>query len=116
MKQKEGAPCGAFTMIGAIILTFVITALSMLVLFLLENQKKQKTDNSHILRENDGLRRQISDYQQNEQRRRECSAYDKGLYDGRTSDAYYRQWQKTGRKCEKLKKRMACIVTRKRGK
>ena len=30
MKQKEGAPCGAFTMIGAIILTFVITALSML--------------------------------------------------------------------------------------
>lgn len=91
MKQKEGAPCGAFIMIGAIILTFVITALSMLVLFLLENQKKQKTDNSHILRENDGLRRQISDYQQNEQRRRECSAYDKGLYDGRTSDAYYRQ-------------------------
>lgn len=70
VKQKEGAPCGAFTMIGAIILTFVITALSMLVLFLLENQKKQKTDNSHILRENDGLRRQISDYQQNEQRRR----------------------------------------------
>lgn len=41
-------------MIGAIILTFVITALSMLVLFLLENQKKQKTDNSHILRETTG--------------------------------------------------------------
>lgn len=41
MKQKEGAPCGAFTMIGAIILTFVITALSMLVLFYWRTRKAE---------------------------------------------------------------------------
>lgn len=78
-------------MIGAVILTFIITALSMLVLFLLEGNKKQVSENHHILKENDGLRRQISEYTTHEQRRRECSAYDKGLYDGRTTDTYYRQ-------------------------
>lgn len=79
------------TMIGAIILTFVITALSMLVLFLLDDKKKQARHNDYILKENDGLRRQISDYYQNDQRRRERSAYDRGLYDGRATDTYYRQ-------------------------
>ena len=78
-------------MIGAIILTFVITSLSMLVLFLLDEKKKQVRNNDHILKENDGLRRQISEYHSKEQRRRECSAYDKGLYDGRSTDTYYRQ-------------------------
>lgn len=78
-------------MIGAIILTFVITALSMLVLFLLDDKKKQARHNDYILKENDGLRRQISDYHQNDQRRRERSAYDRGLYDGRATDTYYRQ-------------------------
>jgi len=78
-------------MIGAVVLTFIITALSMLVLFLLEGNKKQVSENHHILKENDGLRRQISEYTAHEQRRRECSAYDKGLYDGRTTDTYYRQ-------------------------
>lgn len=78
-------------MIGAIILTFVITSLSMLVLFLLNEKKKQVRNNDYILKENDGLRRQISEYHSKEQRRRECSAYDKGLYDGRSTDTYYRQ-------------------------
>lgn len=78
-------------MFGAIILTFVITALSMLVLFLLDSGRKQDAEKHRLLKENDGLRRQISGYSANEQRRRECSAYDKGLYDGRTTDAYYRQ-------------------------
>lgn len=78
-------------MIGAIILTFVITSLSMLVLFLLDEKKKQVRNNDYILKENDGLRRQISEYHSKEQRRRECSAYDKGLYDGRSTDTYYRQ-------------------------
>lgn len=78
-------------MIGAIILTFVITSLSMLVLFLLDGKKKQAAENNYILKENDGLRRQISSYQEKDQRRRECSAYDKGLYDGRATDTYYRQ-------------------------
>lgn len=78
-------------MIGAIVLTFMITALSMLVLFLLDGKKKQEANNDYILKENDGLRRQISDYRQKEQRRRENFAYDKGLYDGRATDTYYRQ-------------------------
>ena len=78
-------------MIGAIILTFVITALSMLVLFLLDDKKKQAQNNDYILKENDGLRRQISDFHTKEQRRRECSAYDRGLSDGRATDTYYRQ-------------------------
>ena len=78
-------------MFGAIILTFVITALSMLVLFLLDGSKKQIAEKSHLMKENDGLRRQISDYAANEQRRRERSAYDRGLYDGRRTDTYYRQ-------------------------
>lgn len=78
-------------MFGAIILTFVITALSMMVLFLYESSRKQAQDNDYIIKENDGLRRQISDYHAKEQRRRECSAYDKGLYDGRATDTYYRQ-------------------------
>lgn len=78
-------------MFGAIILTFVITALSMMVLFLYDSSRKQARDNDYIIKENDGLRRQISDYHTKEQRRRECSAYDKGLYDGRATDTYYRQ-------------------------
>ena len=72
-------------------MTFVITALSMMVLFLYESSRKQARDNDYIIKENDGLRRQISDYHAKEQRRRECSAYDKGLYDGRATDTYYRQ-------------------------
>ena len=78
-------------MIGAVILTFIITALGMLVLFLLDSGRKQQIEKNHILKENEGLRRQISDYSNHEQRRREHSAYDKGLYDGRTTDTYYRQ-------------------------
>ncbi len=78
-------------MFGAIILTFVITVLSMSVLFLLDEKKKQIRNNDYMLKENDGLRRQISDYNVKEQRCRERSAYDKGLYDGRATDTYYRQ-------------------------
>lgn len=78
-------------MIGAIILTFIITALSMLVLFQFDSGRKKDVDNHHLMKENDGLRRQISDYSAHEQRRRECSAYDRGLYDGRATDTYYRQ-------------------------
>ena len=69
-------------------LTFIITALTMTVVFLMDNNSKQ-----------DAERNQISEYSANEQRRRERSAYDKGLYDGRRTDAYYRQCLKkfTGR-------------------
>ncbi len=83
--------CGAFIMFGAIILTFIITALTMLVLFLFGDKQNQETQNKHILKENDGLRREISELRKCDQRRRERSAYDRGLYDGRTTDTYYRQ-------------------------
>ena len=62
-----------------------------MVLFLYDSSRKQARDNDYIIKENDGLRRQISDYHTKELRRRECSAYDKGLYDGRATDTYYRQ-------------------------
>ena len=78
-------------MIGAIILTFVTTTLFMLVLFLLDGYKKQVRHYNYILKENDGLRRQISDFQYNDRCRMEQTAYDKGLYDGRATDTFYRQ-------------------------
>lgn len=90
MRRRERL-CGAFVMFGAVILTFVITALSMLVLFLLDGRKKQDASHKYMLKENGDLRRQISELHNRDQRRRENSAYDRGLYDGRTTDAYYRQ-------------------------
>ena len=78
-------------MIWAVILTFIITALSMLVLFMRDNERKQTADKNRLLKENDGLRRQISDYNSHEQCRRERHAYNQGLYDGRGTDALYRQ-------------------------
>ena len=41
-------------------LTFIITALTMTVVFLMDNNSKQDAERNRILRENDGLRRQIS--------------------------------------------------------
>lgn len=77
-------------MIGAIILTFVITVLAMLVLFFVENNRKQLAERNRLIRENCDLRRQMSDYSTMNQRRRERSAYDRGLYDGRATDTLYR--------------------------
>ena len=98
MRRRERL-CGAFVMFGAVILTFIITTLTMLVLFLSRDKQKQDTENKRILKENDGLRREISELHKGDQRRRERSAYDRGLYDGRTTDTYYRQCLKkfTGR-------------------
>lgn len=77
-------------MFWAIILTFAITVLGMLVLFLKDNNAKQVDENRRLHSENDDLKRQISDYYGQDQRRRERSAYDRGLYDGRQTDALYR--------------------------
>lgn len=77
-------------MIWAIILTFVITVLGMTVIFLKEGNVKQATENRRLLQENDGLKRQVSDYYNQDQHRRERSAYDRGLYDGRQTDTLYR--------------------------
>lgn len=78
-------------MIGAVILTFVITSLAMLVLFLLDRGKKCDAEQRRMNKENEGLRRQIQEYAESEQARRVNSAYDRGLYDGRATDTYYRQ-------------------------
>lgn len=77
-------------MFWVVILTFVMTVLAMLVLFLRDGNSKQEAENSRLRNENDDLRRQISGYYDQDQRRRERSAYDRGLYDGRQTDALYR--------------------------
>ena len=92
MTLKEGAPCGAFHMIiGASVLTFIVTALMMSLLYVLGSQKRLLARYNRLLKENDKLYSQLDDYKAIEQRCRETSAYDKGLYDGRATDAYYRQ-------------------------
>jgi len=78
-------------MFGAIILTFVITSLTMLVIFLYNENKNKVSEKNRLLKENDGLKCQIQDHNAREQRRRENRAYDQGLYDGRGTDALYRQ-------------------------
>lgn len=77
-------------MFWAIILTFVMTVLAMLVLFLRDGNAKQVKENHRLRSENDDLKRQISGYYDQDQRRRERSAYDRGLYNGRQTDALYR--------------------------
>lgn len=77
-------------MFWAIILTFVMTVLAMLVLFLRDGNIKVVKENHRLHSENDDLKRQISGYYDQDQRRRERSAYDRGLYDGRQTDALYR--------------------------
>lgn len=78
-------------MFGAIILTFVITSLTMLVIFLYNENKNKVSEKNRLLKENDGLKCQIQDHNAREQRRRENRAYDQGLYDGRGTDVLYRQ-------------------------
>lgn len=80
-------------------LTFVITALAMTALFFADAARKQAEEARRTAKENADLKRKIANSEAVEQRRRESSAYDRGLYDGRTTDAYYRQCLKkfTGR-------------------
>ena len=83
--RKEGSvPCGAITMVGAIILTFIITTLLISVIFLWNNHKKEAAERLRLMRENDDLCQQVMN-------RRERAAYDRGLYNGRGTDALYRQ-------------------------
>ncbi len=89
--RKGGSASAARNgMFWAIILTFVMTVLAMLVLFLRDGNMKQAKENHRLHSENDDLKRQISGYYDQDQRRRERSAYDRGLYDGRQTDALYR--------------------------
>lgn len=78
-------------MIWAIILTFIVTSLTGLVMFLYYEIGNRDRENGRISKENDDLRRQINDHYSRDQRRRENRAYDQGLYDGRSTDQLYRQ-------------------------
>ena len=77
--------------IGVAILTFVVTALLMTLLYVWGSQKRLLAKYNKLLKENDKLYSQLEDYRRKEQRCRETTAYDKGLYDGRATDAFYRQ-------------------------
>lgn len=60
------------------------------MVFLRDEDIRHTNENARLLSENADLRRQISGYHEEDQRRRERSAYDRGLYDGRQTDALYR--------------------------
>ena len=78
-------------MIRAIFLTFIITALGALVMIFYFTIRNQAADKRRLIKENENLKRQNEEYFSKEQRHRECAAYDRGLYDGRTTDTFYRQ-------------------------
>lgn len=77
--------------IGIVLLTFVVTALLMTLLYVCGSQKRLLAKCNRLRKENEKLYSQLDDYRQKEQRCRETTAYDKGLYDGRATDAFYRQ-------------------------
>lgn len=77
-------------MFWAILLTFVITVLGMLVAVLRDVLKRKIGENQHLTHENNNLRKQINDMRGQDQRRRERAAYDRGAYDARQTDTLYR--------------------------
>lgn len=73
-------------MIWVIVLTFVITALSMLVLFEINTSRRLRDEIKRLTKDNDELRRRISRYSDFEKQRRENSAYAKGIIDSRKAE------------------------------
>jgi len=78
-------------MFGAVIITFVITTLLMLVIFFMDNAKKQSLENERLHKGNERLNQQVSDLISQRNSRRERDAYNQGLYDGRSTDTLYRK-------------------------
>lgn len=78
-------------MFGAVIITFVITALLMLVMFFMDSAKKQSMENERLRKGNERLNQQVSDLICQRNTRRERDAYNQGLYDGRATDTLYRK-------------------------
>lgn len=78
-------------MFGAVIITFVITTLSMLVVFQYDSGKRQNRENARLQKANDNLNKQISSMIRQDNSRRERNAYNQGLYDARETDALYRK-------------------------
>ncbi len=73
-------------MIRVVILTFVITALGMLVLFELNAARRLRSEIERLTKDNDDLRYRISRYLVSEKQRRENSAYAKGIIDSRKAE------------------------------
>ena len=73
-------------MIWVIVLTFVITALSMLVLFEINTSRRLRDEIERLTKGNDEVRRRISRYSDFEKQRRENSAYAKGIIDSRKAE------------------------------
>lgn len=74
----------------AIILTLIFAVLGMTVLYLLKDNDDRANENLRLRRENAELHGRLSDSEIREWRRRERSAYRRGLYDGRKTDTLYR--------------------------
>lgn len=78
-------------MFGAVIITFVITTLSMLVVFQYDSGKRQNRENARLQKANDNLNNQISAMIRQDNFRRERNVYNQGLYDARETDTLYRK-------------------------
>lgn len=78
-------------MFGAVIITFVITALGIFLLLSLEYAKKRDNENDRLRKSNEHLNGQITEILRQENLRKERVAYDRGLYDGRSTDTLYRK-------------------------
>lgn len=78
-------------MFGAVIITFVITTLAIFVLQLRDSEKKQYAEKERLRRSNESLNNRIAEMIRQENSRRETDAYNRGLYDGRTTDTLYRR-------------------------
>lgn len=74
----------------AIILTLIFAVLGMTVLYLLKDNDDRANENLRLRRENAALHGRLSASESREWRRRERSAYRRGLYDGRRTDTLYR--------------------------
>ena len=74
----------------AIFLTLIFAVLGMTVLYLLKDNDDRANENLRLRRENAELHGRLSDSEIREWRRRERSAYRRGLYDGRKTDTLYR--------------------------
>ena len=77
-------------MIGTIIITFVITALSMTLLYMTDTCRKAEREHVKLRRTNEDLREKVTSFCVAEQDTRENNAYNRGLHDGRETDALYR--------------------------
>lgn len=78
-------------MFGAILITIVITALGMTVVFQRYVHVEQKREYNRVAHEKENLERQITERKTREIRRNERDAYNQGLYDARKTDTLYRQ-------------------------